>query len=599
MAPGRKPTGTTVRLRPADPFDLIRWLARSQGDPRKAVAELVQNSLDAGAKKIRVSRRKLKGAHVLSVVDDGEGVIPELGREEALHYLATHIGHSRKMNLTPRQRAERVVAGQYGVGLLGFWAVGHHLELRSRLKGGEVWVLRLTEDKEQASIDRIAPGLDAPDTYTEVVVFDLCAMAQRALPGKRLAEYLSAELRGQLLSRDVEVSVYDGQARGMAQRLFAVVPRRFVGEKLAVPPQWEVPGFAPIRVELHLAAGSEAPAVQVACAGTLVADDIRELAALGLDESPWVGRGLSGLLDFPAFHVPPGTRRGVMPDDAARAFADAMDGLAETVSAELDRLEREKKRAANRDVVKELRRALKGFQQRLPQYDLPNVPDGVGTGSADDSGVPMASEPDEPSEAPVVELFPPGPVATLRIEPATVQIAPGAERRIRAIALDAEGRSVAAQAEFSWWVEGSDFTLQGRGSRPAICAGAAARPGSTGRAFVEVQSGGARVSAEAALEVGPPVDETEGSTLGIPDPQLVSEPTGLWRSRLAGDVWEVNEAHEDYVRLRSEPKARVRYLLTLLAKELVQRSFAQPGSEGLLERMVEILAHAERNLRGS
>jgi hypothetical protein len=39
--------------------------------------------------------------------------------------------------------------------------------------------------------------------------------------------------------------------------------------------------------------------------------------------------------------------------------------------------------------------------------------------------------------------------------------------------------------------------------------------------------------------------------------------------------------------------------LTLLAKELVQRSFAQPGSEGLLERMVEILAHAERNLRGS
>jgi hypothetical protein len=95
------------------------------------------------------------------------------------------------------------------------------------------------------------------------------------------------------------------------------------------------------------------------------------------------------------------------------------------------------------------------------------------------------------------------------------------------------------------------------------------------------------------------VDETEGSALGIPEPQLVSEPAGLWRSRLADDVWEVNEAHEDYVRLRSEPKARVRYLLTLLAKELVQRSFAQPGSEGLLERMVEILAHAERNLRGS
>jgi hypothetical protein len=45
-------------LRPADPFDLIRWLARSQSDPRKAVAELVQNSIDAhGAEPARsVSR---------------------------------------------------------------------------------------------------------------------------------------------------------------------------------------------------------------------------------------------------------------------------------------------------------------------------------------------------------------------------------------------------------------------------------------------------------------------------------------------------------------------------------------------------------------
>ena len=42
----------SVMLKPADPFDLIRWLARSQSDPRKAVAELVQNSIDAGARQI-------------------------------------------------------------------------------------------------------------------------------------------------------------------------------------------------------------------------------------------------------------------------------------------------------------------------------------------------------------------------------------------------------------------------------------------------------------------------------------------------------------------------------------------------------------------
>ena len=45
----------TGRLRAADPFELIRWLARSQTDPRKALAELVQNSLDAQARTVTIT----------------------------------------------------------------------------------------------------------------------------------------------------------------------------------------------------------------------------------------------------------------------------------------------------------------------------------------------------------------------------------------------------------------------------------------------------------------------------------------------------------------------------------------------------------------
>jgi len=50
----------SVKLKPADPFDLIRWLARSQSDPRKAVAELVQNSIDAQARTVRIERRRVR-----------------------------------------------------------------------------------------------------------------------------------------------------------------------------------------------------------------------------------------------------------------------------------------------------------------------------------------------------------------------------------------------------------------------------------------------------------------------------------------------------------------------------------------------------------
>jgi hypothetical protein len=60
----------------------------------------------------------------------------------------------------------------------------------------------------------------------------------------------------------------------------------------------------------------------------------------------------------------------------------------------------------------------------------------------------------------------------------------------------------------------------------------------------------------------------------------------------------VNASHDDYVVLHGDAKARLRYLLALLAKEIAQRTHGVPGSEAALESLVEILAHAERNLRG-
>jgi signal transduction histidine kinase len=80
-----RPDVRTGRLRAADPFELIRWLARSQTDPRKALAELVQNSLDAQARTVTITRVRERGVTTLRVRDDGEGVIPELERSEALH----------------------------------------------------------------------------------------------------------------------------------------------------------------------------------------------------------------------------------------------------------------------------------------------------------------------------------------------------------------------------------------------------------------------------------------------------------------------------------------------------------------------------------
>jgi hypothetical protein len=593
-----KAPARSLLLRPADPFDLIRWLARSQSDPRKAVAELVQNSIDAHARQVAVERRRLRGGPALVVRDDGEGVLPTLGREEALRFIATNIGASRKRNLSAEERRRLVITGQYGVGLLGFWSIGHRMEIRSRVGGSPVQALRLVEDEPRVSIDELPPEIGAPPTYTEIVVTELHDTASRALAGRRLAEYLAAELRGPILASGAEVEIRDAMARGLAQKRFAVAPRPFTGERLNVPEEWPVGGHPAARVELYLARGAERPAVQVSCAGTLVADDLAELHALDLAGPPWVGSELAGVIEFPAFTVPPGSRRGVVPDGAAEAFAEAMRELGPVVEGELRRLERERRAVADRQVVEDLRRALRGLRTRLPQYDLPDVRGGTGggDGKAGGRGVPAEAE---AGVAPMAqpELFPAGPLATVRIVPDPIEVAPGREHRARADARDRDGRPIREGVSCRWVVEGAGFAVHGDGARPAVAVDGSVRPGATARLCLTVEKDGLTAEAAATVEVVEPAVDEAG--LGIPEPTLVDAPGETWRSRFDGARWEVNQMHEDYLALKAEARSRLRYLLALLAKDLAQRAHPVPGAVEASEDVAAILALVERNLRGA
>jgi hypothetical protein len=608
----------SVLLKPADPFDLIRWLARSQSDPRKAVAELVQNSIDARARQIRIERRRVRRLPALAIRDDGEGVLPELPREDALRTIATNIGCSRKRNLTPLERHAQVVAGKYGIGLLGFWSVGRRMDIRSRVGGSEVFVLRLREDEERAEIFRDRMAMDSEPKFTEIVITEVHDSAGRVLSGRRLAEYLSAELRGPLLASGADVAIHDGLVRGTAPKRFSVVPRRYTGEPLNLPSTLEVPGHSPLRIELYFSRGAERPAVELACAGTLVADDLGSLGALGFCEPPWVGRGLSGLVDYPDFAVPPGTRRGVVPDAAAEAFARALGVLAPLVTAELDRMDRERGAASNRQVMNDLRRAFRGLRDRLPQYELPAVESegetpvtasrtsGIlplgetpGAGTADEAGSADEDSAEVDGGSPL-ELFPPGPLAAVTIVPAELEIAAGRERRIRALPTDGAGRRLGATPDlsFTWSAGPGSLSIVGGGPRPAILAGASARTGAREAFHVTVRQGERVATASATAVMVDATDLEGGAKLGIPEPELIDEPGAAWRSRFLGQRWQVNAGHEDFAALAGDARARLRYLLTLLAKEIVSRTHGGPGADHALESLVEILAHAERNLRG-
>ncbi len=608
---------TSLKLRPADPFDLIRWLARSQSDPRKAVAELVQNSLDANARRVAIERRRVRRAPALVIRDDGEGIVPELSREAALRAIATNIGHSRKRGLSPRERHDEIIAGKYGIGLLGFWSIGHRMDIRSRVGGGEVWALRMVEDQERAELVRDRMAFETADTFTEVVISELHDSAQRLLTGRRLNDYLASELRGMLLATGAGLEIHDGLARGLAERTFTVVPRRFVGERLALPESASVQGYPPARIELYLTRGEDRAAIEVSSAGTLVADDAAELRAEGLDRSPWTGRGLTGLIEFPAFQIPPGTRRGIVPDAASEAFARAMADYEPLVEAELARFERERQATTSRQMLADLRRALRGLRARLPQYELPKVeepaPPSEGTtpvagSGATPEGMPLASDgnggdaakapgdEDEVARGEEPSLFPPGPLALVRLVPSEIAVSPGRERRVQAVPLDLDGRRVSGKVGFSWSSDNAAVAIVGEGPKPLVRVQPDARPGVRGAIFVVATHAEARAEASATVLVADRPELSADLASGVPEPELIDDPGARWRSRFDGQRWQVNASHGDYIALRGEGRTRLRYLLALFAKEVALRAHGVPGSEEALESLVEILAHAERNL---
>ena len=110
-----------------DEWQAIRLIAASQVNPRKAVAELIENSIDAGAKHILITRERTKSGVVLRTVDDGRGadhyehegkIVRSDDIETNLIWIGKHICDSIKRKQDTQAR--RGIMGEFGIGILGF-----------------------------------------------------------------------------------------------------------------------------------------------------------------------------------------------------------------------------------------------------------------------------------------------------------------------------------------------------------------------------------------------------------------------------------------------------------------------------------------------
>jgi len=608
----RKKTSSIVekgRLRVHDPFELIRWLALSQPDPRKALAELVQNSLDARATKIRITRIRVKKLPCLKILDDGEGVIPELDRAAALRYVATHIGHSRKRDLSPQERLQLMTQGQYGIGLLGFWSLGETLEIRTHQPGQKPYRLTLHRNRPEFEIEPLRGKLDFDARWTEVVVVGLSKDASAVLTARRASDYLAGELRGQLLARSAEVIVEDKIARGRSAKLLHVRPPRFLGERLEGLTSVDVPAHAPARVEIYVTGEDEndaAKPIALYAAGTVAAGSFSELEALGLDHAPWTDDRLTGFVDFPEIRVAPGSRRGIIPDAVAYRFAEALVRVEPLLNGILETKERERAAQLEKNVIRDLQRAFRDFYKKRPSYTmLPTERKTPGASGAETGGDATAGAPTEEegdaafspdTGADVAELFPPGPMATVEISPRRVLLDIGGEKVVRARALDETGRQILEGIHYQWEVGGEVGALRDDPSSEERIRLVAAETPAEGILSVHAREGASGKEASVAVPVEIVEALPTSSDEGIPEPELVDRPGASWRSRIHDGHWQVNTGHADFGASATRPALKLRYLAMLFAKEVILRSRQDPRLEEPLEQMVEVAAYADRQL---
>src|ERR1700726_4953351 len=94
-----EPARTRGRLKIGDDWNAITIIALSQSSPLKAIAELVENSIDAKARTVTITRGREHGRHFLAIRDDGDGVPRDGDGLPDFRYVATHICDSVKRRL--------------------------------------------------------------------------------------------------------------------------------------------------------------------------------------------------------------------------------------------------------------------------------------------------------------------------------------------------------------------------------------------------------------------------------------------------------------------------------------------------------------------
>jgi len=591
------------RLKIGDDWNAITIIALSQSSPLKAIAELVENSIDAKARTITITRGREHGQLFLAIRDDGDGVPRDSEGRPDFRYVATHICDSVKRRLKADGTAG--LQGEFGIGLLSFWTVGDELTMTSIGADQRAYqmVMRKGDPSYSVSPKRTLFG----DGGTEVKIAPLLD-GIRALSGEKIQWYLAAELRDRMRASGVRINVVDRLAR----KQYAVEPRQYEGRLLHQLPLLRTP-FGDIYIELYLNEPSDTNCVALYRRGTRVIDDLTLLDHFAC--TPWNLRYLQGHLDAPFVNLTPSTRTGIIYDSAYIALCEGLRPLEEKLVEIIETQRRAEEEQASREQLRAIQRAFREALLALPaeEYDWFDIhtrafrpmPDSEGAHlrlqrNQFEESFPGAAEP-EPHEDNRRQFFEfAGPLFSVAVSPASSIVRIGDTKELRALPRDRSRRRVEEDLEFHWQLVEGRGTLTGVHDQ-AVTFLAPEEPG-LARVQVTVRQRDVVCIGEGLItvthELLTQLARMTVPSQGLPGYTFERAPGESWRSKfdVKRNVIVINNGHRDFVFASRSKSLKLRYLVRLYAKELIMHNFAGLPADQLLERMVELSLRTEEHL---
>ncbi len=600
----RKTTkGKTGRLRIGDDWNAITIIALSQSNPLKAVAEFVENSIDARARHITITRGRERGEHYLRIIDDGEGIPKDgLGVPNFKH-VATHICDSIKRQL--KVDGAKGIQGEFGIGLLSFWTVGEELTMTAASADGATYQMQMRKGDPSYSVTQRRTLF--PERGTELKVKPLLS-GIRQFSGEKIQWYLASELRDRIRQSGVQINIVDRQAR----KEYRVEPRQFSGQLLHQLPATTTP-HGEIYLELYLNEPGPENHVGLYRSGTRVVSSLTELDVF--QHEPWKSGYLAGIVDASFLNLTPGTRTGIIHDAPFEDFCCALAGVEDALLRIIDEQKRAEEEHASQKILRTIQKAFKEALLALPaeEYDWFDVQKG-GEGRtlrtrAEPEGVPVADT--QPGRGQEAEYSPAaeqkqffeyaGPLFSVRVSPQSSVVPVGQSRTYRAIARDRSRHLVEHNLTFQWEIMEGNGEL-GNAQSEIVTFTAPEQPGlilikvRVTQDKLECEGEGMITVTESLL---PQMKEPSVSQQGLPGYTFKRAPGELWRSKYDAEqnVIFVNNGHRDFVYASRNKALKLRYICRLFAKELVYKNFPGYSPDQLLERMIELSLYTEENLK--